>query len=34
MLSSPIGRLALLAGLVLEFIGYLVIKRIVDIDGA
>lgn len=34
MLNSPAGQIALLFGLVLEFIGFLVIKRIVDIDGA
>lgn len=34
MISSPLGRLALIVGVILEFIGYFIIMRIVDIDVA
>ncbi|MDO4203924.1 MAG: type II secretion system F family protein [Selenomonadaceae bacterium] len=34
MLSSTAGQIALFVGLILEFIGYLIIKRIVNIDCA
>ena len=34
MLSSTAGKIALLLGMILEFIGYVVIKRIVSIDCA
>ena len=34
MLSSTAGKIALLLGMILEFIGYVVIKRIVNIDCA
>lgn len=34
MISSPLGRLALVAGIISETIGYFIIRRIVDIDMA
>ncbi len=34
MLNSYLGRVALVAGIILEFIGFIVIRRIVNIEGA